>query len=93
MNKVPELSALLQPILDYEVRRGNRVVRVDKPAGSNCPLAVIFSSQLDIQGYLREHKLSGGVRTWENKDEHYPLEAGYFCESTHHAVAGPMHSK
>ncbi|MDE2343782.1 MAG: hypothetical protein KGL63_10435 [Betaproteobacteria bacterium] len=90
MNKIPELSSSLQPILDFEMGRGNRVERVDKPAGSNCPLAVIFSAPLGISEYAQKYGLPVGVRTWENKDKHYPLEAGYFCERTHHAISGPL---
>lgn len=90
MDKIPDLSDRLQVILDFEIARGNRVVRIDKPAGSNCPLAIIFSEPLGMQEYTRKHGLPEGVRTWENKDRHYPLEAGYFCEKTHHAIAGPL---
>lgn len=90
MDKISELSDLLQPIFNFEISRGNHVERVDKPAGSNCPLAVIFSKPLGIHEYAHEHGLPAGVRTWENKDRHYPLEAGYFCEKTHHAIAGPL---
>lgn len=92
MINVPELSSTLRPIFDFEIGRGNRVERVDKPAGSNCPLAVIFSAPLCISEFLQEHRLPEGVRTWENKDRHYPLEAGYFCEKTHHAISGPTPS-
>lgn len=89
MKPIPDLSKKLQPIVDFEIGRGNRVERVDRPAGSNCPLAIIFVYPLDISGYTERHGLPKGVRTWENKDRHYPLEVGYFCEETHHAISGP----
>jgi hypothetical protein len=93
MNRIPDLSETLWPIFDYEVSRGNQIVRIDKPAGSSCPLAVIFSMSLDIQGYIAAHGLPNGVNTWENRDSHYPLEKGYFCEHTRHALAGPFRTR
>jgi len=90
MNKVIGLSEALQPIYDYEISRGNHVDRVDRPAGTNCPLAVIFHTRLDVTGFISTHGLPSDVKTWENRDRHYPLEKGYVCERTRHALAGPL---
>jgi hypothetical protein len=90
MNKFPDLSPTLQLIHDYEISRGNHVERVDRPAGSNCPLAVIFREALDVSGFINAYGLPDGVRTWENHDSHYPLEKGFVCELTRHALAGPL---
>ena len=90
MNEVTDLSEGLRPIFGYEIGRGNQVLRVDRPAGTNCPLAVIFAQPLDFEGFIFQKKdLPAAVSTWQNRDRHYPLEDGYFCERTRHALAGP----
>ena len=89
MNNVPELSEELRSIVEFELARGNSIVRIDRPAGDRCPLAVIFANPLDIGGFKSSHTVSAGVSTWENRDGHYPLETGYVCERSRHAVAGP----
>lgn len=89
MTLVTHLSSNLRPIFDYEIGRGNSVERIDRPAGTKCPLAVIFSKPLDIEGFARVHGLPQSVSTWSNRDKHYPLEDGYVCEETRHALAGP----
>ena len=93
MKTISDLSEKLRPICEFEIRRGNQIERVDRPAGSNCPLAIIFAEPLDIAGYVKQHGLPKDVDTWENLDSHYPIEAGYFCERTHHAIAGPTERK
>lgn len=90
MNKITGLSKSLQSIYDYESSRGNYVERIDSPAGTNCPLAVIFHAQLDVAGFINSHGLPVDVMTWENRDRHYPLERGYVCELTRHVLAGPL---
>ena len=90
MNQIFDLSNTLKGIYDYEIGRGNRVERVDRPAGSNCPLAVIFHAPFDVSGFVTIYGLPDGVKTWENRDRHYPLEKGYVCERTGHALAAPL---
>ena len=90
MKAVPELSENLRDILEYELARGNSISRIDQPAGTRCPLAVILSKPLDIRAYKAGHQLPANVQTWENRDRHYPLEAGYSCEHSRHAIAGPL---
>lgn len=90
MYQINGLSKELQPIYDYEISRGNQVERLDRPAGSNCPLAIIFRKPLDVQGFINIHGLPINVKTWENNDRHYPLEKGYICELTRQALAGPQ---
>lgn len=87
---VSELSEDLQPIYALELRLGNEVVRVDESAGASCPLAVIFKHPLHFEEIEKELKLAPSVEYRENRDTHYPLEEGYFCGKTHHAIAGPM---
>jgi hypothetical protein len=90
MADIPDLAKSLQGALDFELARGNTVVRIDRPAGSRCPLAVILARPLAIALFKASNGLPDGVGTWENRDSHYPLEAGYICERTRHALAGPL---
>jgi len=90
MDTVPGLSKALQVILDFELARGNTIVRIDQPAGTHCPLAVVLLKPLNIAGLKAAHSLPATVDTWENRDSHYPLEAGYVCEQSRHAIAGPL---
>jgi hypothetical protein len=90
MNGVPGLSERLRGILEYELARGNLIARIDSPAGTRCPFAVVLAKPLDIRGYKDKHGLPAGTDTWENHDRHYPLEAGFVCERTRHAIAGPI---
>ena len=90
MNEVAGLSTVLRPIVEFELKRGNSIVRVDRPAGTKCPLAVIFKNPLDFAGFQSTSGVPAEVSTWQNRDRHYPLEAGYVCERTRQAVAGPI---
>jgi hypothetical protein len=91
MREVPSiLSARLRSIVEYEIARGNAIARIDQPAGTRCSLAVVFTKPLDIGGFKSSNSLPAGVDTWENHDRHYPLEAGYVCERTRHAISGPL---
>lgn len=83
------LSPSLQPIVDLELKKGNKVFRIDKPAGSKCPYAIIFKFPLHFQEIKESLTLSSVVEEWENKDPHYPLERGFFCNETQHSIAGP----
>lgn len=87
---VSKLSADLVPIYEYEIGIGNCVKRVDYPAGTRCPLAVVFEKRLDIKGYLAKHGLPDQVEIWENRDSHYSIEKGYFSETSNHAISGPL---
>jgi hypothetical protein len=88
-HNVVGLSTRLDGIVEFELQRGNSIERIDRPAGWNCPLAVIFRMPLDIVGFQAVAGIPSGVRTWQNRDTHYPLETGYVCEQTNHAIAGP----
>ncbi len=65
MDAVPSLSKTLQVVLSFELARGNTVVRVDQPAGTRCPLAVVLAKPLDIAGFKESHGLPPMVNTWK----------------------------
>lgn len=85
-----KLSADLLPICEFELENGNEIERVDDPAGSGCPFAVVFRRPLSIPGTEAEKQLSDTVGSWECRDPHYPRERGYVSMRTHHAISGPM---
>jgi hypothetical protein len=83
------LSADLRPIYDLELHLGNEVVRVDRPAGSACPLAVICRDPLHFAEIKKRLSLPESVSRWSNDDAHYPSEAGFSSSVSGHAIAGP----
>jgi len=85
-----DLSANLLPIYELELRLGNSVNRVDEPAGTTCPFAVIFQQPLHFKEAEDAGIVPPAVRRWEIHDPHYPPEAGFLCEETRHALAGPL---
>lgn len=87
------LSADLLPIYHLEITLGNEMARVEEPAGSACPLAVVFQKPLHLDDIAKAVTLPPTVRYWESRDAHYPVQAGYVCEKTRHAIAGPLASQ
>ncbi len=87
---MPKLSHDLLPIYQLELAMGNEVARVDEPAGTKCPYALVFKRALHKAEIERELELSSSVKYWESRDRHYPQEAGYYSEATGHAVLGPI---
>lgn len=85
-----KLSQDLLPIYQLELERGNEVERVDEPAGTNCPYAVVFKKPLHKAEIEEMLDLSPSVKYWESRDPHYSKEAGYRSETTRHAIAGPI---
>ena len=87
-----KLSEDLLPIYKLELEKGNEVKRIDEPAGTKCPYAVIFKRPLHKTEIESELALLPSVRYWESRDPHYPKEAGFLSEETRHAIAGPINS-
>jgi len=85
-----KLSQDLLPIYQLELDKGNEVARVDEPAGTKCPYAVVFKNPLHKAEIESELELPASVKYWESRDSHYPTEAGYYSEATRHAIAGPI---
>jgi hypothetical protein len=84
------ISENFRVLVAHELALGNPIARIDQPAGTRCPLAVNFVKPLDFSGFARLHQLPVGVETWENRDAHYDIQAGYICTRTRHVIAGPI---
>ena len=85
-----KLSKNLKPIYEAELALGNIVTRIDEPAGTNSPLAVVFKSPLHKGEISSNLTISPLVRWWESRDPHYEIEGGYACDDTRHIVSGPL---
>ena len=85
-----KLAPSLQGIYDLELSLGNSLDRVEEPAGDRCPLAVIFKNSMHKDRIKSALSLLPSVKWWECRDPHYPIQGGYTCEGTHHAIAGPL---
>jgi hypothetical protein len=83
------LSPSLKPIYELELALGNEVERVDEPAGSRCPLAIVFKKPLHVTDISARLKLSEEVTEWESSDPHYPAEKGFHCARTNHVIGAP----
>ena len=84
------ISTSLCSIYDLELFLGNTVIGVDEPAGSRCPLAVNFQSPIHKNEIESRLALPPTVKWWEYRDPHYSIEGGYACDSTGHALIGPL---
>lgn len=83
------LSDSLRPLYDLELRLGNRVVRVDDHAWTECVLAVVFERPLHSSEIAAILELPATVAYWDCTDPHYELQSGYYCEASRHSLAGP----
>jgi len=84
-----KLSSTLQPIVDLEIQLGNEIDRVDEPAGTESPLAIVFKKALHMYE-INQLVLADSVYTWESTDPHYEKEQGFACAKTKHLVSGPL---
>lgn len=85
-----QLCADLRPICDFEIAKGNLVAGVAAPVGTKCAYAVSFAEPLAFIGTPAAENLPAHVQYWECRDPHYEIEAGYFCSTHKHSIAGPI---
>ena len=83
------LSDDLCSILQFELATGNKIKRIDDPAGTNCPNAIILRNPLR-RLEIEQTPLSFSVIYWQSNDPHYPIEAGYYSKLSRHVIAGPV---
>jgi len=86
-----KLCSHLRPLYEAELSQANAVLRVDEPAGSRCPLAVVFKEPLHREVVENSVAIAPVVRWVESGDRHYEAEgtAGYLCEESRQYVYGP----
>jgi hypothetical protein len=90
MGDIENLSPDLRPIVDLELSLGNQIRFVQTEGWSRCPLVVTFERPLHFAEIAEKLRLPEAVTRWENRDPHYDIEAGFSCEKTRHAIAGPI---
>ncbi|OEF99572.1 hypothetical protein BHF71_08475 [Vulcanibacillus modesticaldus] len=78
----------LKPIIDHELSKGNKIQEISK-GWSNAVLVIDLEKRMDVQYERSDMNLSEYVKYWENKDSHYPLQKGFYCEKCKHSIAGP----
>lgn len=80
----------LHEVFQFELARGNRVERIDAPAGTLCPYAVALTKPLQRAEIEKQLALPPSLRWWESRDPHYAIEAGYVCEEHPHTLTVPI---
>lgn len=87
-----KLSSDLQAIYDHEIAEGNSVLRVDEPAGTLCPLAIVFVKPLNRSAILADINLDSSVTWHMNDDPHYEVNgmAGFTSSRSRQFVYGPI---
>ena len=85
-----KLSKDLLPIYELELALGNELDRIDEPAGSKCPYAIVFKYPLHKREIDSTLILTSHVRYGETHDSHYGLDTHYFSDESRHAVIGPL---
>lgn len=87
---IRRLCSSLRPVLDLELSLGNEVDYAAVNGWTHCALSISMKRPLHLVEISRHLGLpSGSITLWENKDPHYAIETGLFCEWNKHAIAGP----
>jgi hypothetical protein len=89
VNRSIQLCPHLKPVYDLEISLSNILKQVEEYAYTKCDLAVVLAKPLHFNEIEKQIKLPSSVKRWENKDSHYSIEAGYFCQTCKHSIAGP----
>lgn len=84
------LCSTLQPIYELEVSLGNSIKSIEAPAGTHCFYAVNFRKKLHLKVIYEQLLLPESVVEWSNKDHHYDLQTGFYCNKFKHSIAGPL---
>ncbi len=82
----------LQPLLQHELDRGNRIIAIDT-GWSKVTLAVRMAAPLDME-YLKRVVLNNpGLEIWESRDVKYPRETGVLCRGARQTLSGGIDRK
>jgi len=85
-----KLAPDLHAVFRLELALGNVVARVDEPAGSRSPFAIVFCQPLHKSEIYSKLELPTSVCWWESSDPHYEAEAGFVSDTSRHILAGPL---
>ena len=78
----------IQKIINHEIKRNNKIKEISR-GWSNVELVIDMKEKLDVE-YIDTLIESGiKLKRWENNDNHYLLQIGYFCEACKQSIAGP----
>lgn len=78
----------LKPVLDRELSSGNRI-ESEETGWSTAVLVVNLEKQADVQLYSEDLKDNINLEYWENNDQHYRIQGGFFCKQCRHSLAWP----
>jgi hypothetical protein len=86
------VSPDIQAIVDYELAHGNKIARVDRLAGTKCPLAVILEFPFGLLADVIHGIDLSTVSWWEFESPDYPADwaSGFKSLQSSHAVAAPL---
>ncbi len=84
------LCKTLHSIYALEISLGNSIASIDTLGYTKCPFAINFKNRLHFEEISKQLELPESVERWENKDSHYSVQAGYFCNKYKHSIAGPL---
>jgi hypothetical protein len=87
----PALCAKLQPLLEHELKRGNRITARDT-GWSKVALAVRLASPLDMEHLKKAAAADPDLELWQSRDVKNPRETGILCKSARQTLAGPLTS-
>jgi hypothetical protein len=90
-NPLRHLTPALRAICDFELAHGNELAGVDErilPDGRT-GVCVTLARPLDRARLVSAVPAATQAQWWENRDPHYPPEAGYLCARSGQSVVGP----
>jgi hypothetical protein len=84
-----QICTHLEPILSNELNCGNSIKEINENAWTNALLVINMNNPINQFFANEEIKKYDGVMSFENTDNHYELQSGYFCKTCKHAITGP----
>jgi hypothetical protein len=92
-NPIPdELCPELKIILRSELRKGNRILAVEK-GWSKVNLAVRLTRPLDLEYIKKAASKNPDLQIWQSNDVKNPQETGILCKSAAQTLSGSLSEK